>query len=395
MTRISLGGGLLAAGAALAYCGAAQAQETGGSSKRFTVAAHATAEYDSNLAGGDNQVAAIRNVTPEDVTYTAGVSAGFQLPSSRETFFINGSADFNRHQRNHNLDSQNLALAGGASAHAGPCVAGVVGSFSRAETAPVELLIAVTKNIAQNTTGTLSVTCTAGHFVTSVSATGAKTTNDAPGLIDTSQRSIAASAGYGTETLGALSVTTHYSESSFSQPPIPGQPSPSPPKQYGVGLSYARKIGLRLSGTAAVSFVQIDSAGQSSHGVDANVALAYRISQRTGLSLTYARGVAASQTIDAILQRTETLDLNGNYNLNRRISLHATIEGGRTNFEGGIPSPLLVRENRYLSETAGASLAIGRNIAVTLEAGHSSRTADLTQFNFSSNHVTLGISSTF
>jgi predicted porin len=392
MPRLAHSGVLLVLGGALAFAGTASAQ----SSKRFSGSVAETVNYSTNVAGGNDQLAAIRQVTPGDVIYSTLLTGAFNLPESRVAVFVNASAALNRHARNANLNGEDFAISSGVSGRAGPCSGTLAGSFSRAQTAPQDLLIAVTNNVSQSASGTASLSCVTGPIVESVSASVSKVLNDASGLIGTTQKSVSGSVGYGNANFGVLSLTTQYSESGYSQSPLPGLPAPSAPKQFGGGLSYSRKIGLRLAGSAAVSLVQVTGANQSSHGVDANVAMSYRLSQRSAISLAYSRGVQASQLINATLSRTENLSLSGSYALSQRLSVHGEVNESRSDQEGGIAlSPMQVRRNRSLSENIGASMTIGRKIAVSLEASHSDRAADVGLFNFSSNSVMLSISNSF
>jgi hypothetical protein len=396
MVKITDSVGFLAAGVALLYGGAAIAQTTGGSTKRLSGAVSATASYSSNVAGGGAEVAAVRGVTPGDVIYTGLVSGSFQLPAARETFFVNGSVGVHRHAQNSNLDGEDIDVSSGLSGRAGPCGVSVVGNFARAQTAPGDLLVAVTNNISETATANGALNCAAGPIVAGLTGSLSKVTNNSAGLVGTTSKSVGASLGYGNANFGVLSVTASYFESGFAQSPLPGQPAPSAPKQYGVGLSYGRKLGLRLNGSAAVSVVHVDSAGQISQGIDANVALSYRLSERASLNLGYSRGVEASQVVGATSAATQALNLSGTYSLSQRIGVHANVSGGTSKSEGGVAlRPLAIRENRNLSESVGISLKVGRSIAASLDATHSSRTADVNAFNFSSNGVSISISNTF
>jgi hypothetical protein len=402
MVKTSYAFGLAVAGLTMLWGGAASAQAAGASAKRFSGNVSATASYSSNVAGGGDQVAAARNVTPGDVIYSALMSGAFVLPSKQETLFANGSVSINRHAQNANLDGQNYAASIGASGRAGPCSISLVGSYSRAQTPPTELLVAVTQNISESETASGALSCAAGAIVGSLSGNLGKSSNNAPGLIGTTSESLGASLGYGNANFGILSVTGSVSTSGFAQSPLPGQPTPSAPKQYGAGLSYSRKLGQRLNGSASVSYNTVDSgAGRGGHGISSSVAFNYALNQRANVSVGYSRQIQASQVIGSVLSRTQSLSLNGGYTLSQRIGLHASVSGNTEDNEGGVATisplgfPAQVRQNRSLSEGVGASLRVGRNIAVSLNISHSTRTADVNQFNFTSNGVTLSISNSF
>ena len=399
--------------------------------QKLSFQARLDATYTSNLAGGNDQIAAIRQVTPGDVVYNALMSGSFQLARSRSEVFLNASASINRHAENQNLDGADYTVSSGLTDRVGPCAVVATGSYSRNQTAPADLLIAVTKNISQVESANGSLTCAAGPLVTGLTGSASKVTNSGAGLLGNGAQSVSGSIGYGGETLGIISLFGQYSQSTQSGRPQTGQRILSPPTQVGGGLSYQRTIGKRLVGSASVSYVHVRFSGLAQDGIDAslkmkyqlglrsnlsvnyshstqvasstqasqannlNANLSYRLSQRGTVSIGYRHATEASQLASALLERSDSVLLSGTYSLSSRLTMRGGITAERAHFDGGLPSALQVRQNRSVTENLGLDLTIGRNLALTMNANHSDRSADLQQFNFSSNSVSIGLSSTF
>ena len=393
-------------GAALVFCSAAEAQSAGGApagNDRFSLSARARASYDSNLSGGNQTIANLRQVSPKDVTYTLGTSAAFQLPSSRQTLFITGSADFDRHQKNTNLDADNYLVSAGASSQLGACSGSAVATYSHRQALIQDLTVAVTKNIADQESGTLSISCGRRGFVGGVNGGISKLMNNttSAAFVDSETKNIAGSFGYQNKQLGNLSVTALYSEVTYQNAPTTVVAAPTGFSQYGGGLNYSRKIGNRLNGSAGVNYTQLQSNGGSavlgsnSGSLGADVALNYRATPRLNLALAYSLGNQASGAVDATYVRQATFRLSGDYRLNTRVGLQASFAKARSDYRGGQPSLLQIRRSEDFTVSGGASVKIGRKVALTFDVSHSDRKADIAQFNYKSDRASVGITGTF
>jgi hypothetical protein len=410
MTRIYPYIGALAFGTALICSGEAAAQAmpgvpamAGGAADRFSATVRGQVIYASNVAGGDAAVAALRGVKPEDVTYDVGTTINLQLPSSRQTLFLSATADLQRHERNAVLNADNYSVAAGGAGHLGSCTGTAIASYSRNQTQVADLSIAVPKNTAEQETASASVSCSRGALFAGLQGGFTKLTNSAQsaGFIGSETGNGAASVGYRNNVLGTVALSAQYSKSNYTNDPalVLGQPDGF--EQYGVSLSYTRKIGLRLSGTASVSDQTLKApattvaSALSSNNLGADVALNYRVSSRLGLVLGYVLSNQASPTVNATYVRIENVHLAGTYAVNPRVSVRLAGSKSRTEYLGGRPIFLQIRNSDDREIDGGASMKIGRKVALTLDASHTDRKADLTQFNFSSNQVTLGITGTF
>lgn len=394
---------------ALACFGSANAQTTTSSmpglsgmptgTDRFTLDATAGVAYDSNISGGNASIANLRNLQPEDVTYSLGTSAAFQLPSSRQTLFISAAADFQRHQNNSILDADNYSVTAGIAERLGLCSATGVAGYSHRQSLIQDLAIAATKNTAIQETGSLEVTCGRRAIFVQASGNVTKVTNDAlqSGFIDSTTENASAGVGYRSDRLGNLSITGQYSNIDYPSGLVPGVATPSV-HQYGAGLNYSRKIGLRLSGTAGVSYNTIEGGitHTRSSGLNANVSLAYRLSSRTQFTLGYSLGNSASPLIDTSYVRSETIQVAADYSLTKRISFNASASRSRQDYRGVQQIVVLQLQQSTTDQFAGGvDVKIGRKASVGLTATHTDRVADLSQFNYSDDRVMVTLNSRF
>jgi hypothetical protein len=401
MTNVRRGVGGIACGAALACCGAAGAQVAGAptGTDRFSYDVHAHTIYESNVAGGNNTVAALRQLQPEDVTYNLGATAAFQLPSSRHTLFLTGAVDFDRHDKNKVLNSDNYEVSLGGSSELGPCLGTAVTSYTHRLALIQDLVVAATKNVVDQETVNLGVRCGRRSIFAGLDGGVSKVNNHGTGaaFIDSETRNVAASLGYQNKNLGNLAFNAQYSEVDYQNIPVTVPPSPTGFSQYGFGVNYSRKIGNRLSGNAGVNYTKLkaNESSVTSGAVGADVALHYRASPRLGLDLSYSLGNQASAIADAAFVRSEVFRFAGDYKLNSRIALQAAVAKSRSDYRGDQATFLQIRKSDDTTVSGGATVKIGRRISMTLDASHIDRKADLSEFNYKSNRVSLGIIGSF
>jgi hypothetical protein len=372
-----------------------------GGSDRFVLDARAHATYESNVAGGDDAVAALRQLKPADTTYTLGATAAFRLPSAKHTLFLTAAADFDRHQKNSILDADNYIVTLGGDALVGPCVASGSASYSHRLALIQDLTIPVAKNIVDQENANAGVTCGRRGIFAGLNGGYSKLTNDAntAAFINSTTRNVAASVGYQNRNLGSLSLVGTYSKIDYDDPPSGVPVVSNSVAQSGIGVTYARKIGNRLNGSAGVNYNWIDPDGltDSASAFGANVDLNYRASPRLNLSLDYTLSNNASTAADAAYVRTGAFRFAGDYRLNTRVTLNAAVAKTRNDYRGGQSLlPLLqIRKSDDWIISAGGSVKIGRKVSLTFDASHTDRKADLSQFNYKSDRVSVGITGTF
>jgi hypothetical protein len=393
--------GLLASVALLGICGDAKAQQTASSSGdplQFEVRGRAS--YETNVAGGDPLVQAIRQVQPEDTSFELQTVASYRRETSRQSFQLSAAATARRYVENKNLDGEDYSAAAVVARTFGACSTTIGLNYARRQAQAEDLTLPVTENIVNQSGANGAVACGRRALLVSVSAQYGRVENDASGsgFIDSESVSVTGGLGYSTGPFGNLFLTVQYSESIYDLPTTMPVLASDGFRQYGGGFSYSRELGQRLSGTVAAAYVKIQTDGLESidtDGVNATIDLAYRLSGRSRLAVNYGYNIQASKTINADFVRAHSLSLRGSYRVNSRVGLELSVTGAEENFEGGLPAPLQVRKNEHLTVGGSASWQIGRNILFSFEASHTERAADVSQFNFSSDRVSVGLAGTF
>ena len=376
---------------------------------RFLADARASVTYDSNVSGGNQAVANARQLRPEDLIYSVGASATFQLPSSRHTFFLTGAVDVQRYEHNTALDGENYLVAAGGSERIGICQTTATAAYSRRTSLVEDLVLPVVHNVTEQPSANISLACGRGAVFGAVSGTVSQLKNDATsaGYVDSVTENATAAVGYHNSVLGDVSLVGLYSLVNYDHPPTVTAPGilalPQPDvREWGVGLQFGRKLGLRLSGNALISWQHLEVEGNgaplnpiqvsnSSDSLAATASLAYRVSPKLGLTLAYSLGNQASPVVNAQYVRHEELHFDASYKLSQRMGLHASVGKSSDDYRGGIVSLLQIRQSNELDYGAGLSLNLGRKISLNLDASHRRRRADLPIFDFESDRVSLGL----
>ena len=405
----------LAIGAVLVFSGdaAAQAMPAGGAmpigspspvgGERFSGNLRGQAIYASNVSGGDATIANLRGVKPEDITYDLGATINLQLPAGRQRLFLSGTADLQRHERNSRLDADNFNITGGGTGRVGACVGAAIANYSRNDTQTQDLTIAVRKNTVTQDGANVSANCSRGHLFAGIQGNFTESTNSAKtsGFIDSQTDGAAAWVGYQSNAAGNIALGGQYTKAKYTDRLSLPLGAPNGFEQYGANLTYSRKLGLRLSGSASVSTQTLKTPSTilnpaaNYHSLGSDVDLAYKVSPRLNLSLGYSLSNQVSPTVNANFVRVETFRLAGTYSLNQRISVRLGGSKSNAEYRGGQPVFLQVRNSDDREVDGGASMKIGRKLSLTLDARRIDRKADLASFSYSSNQVTLGLTGAF
>jgi len=374
-------------------------------SDRFTAEAHARTTYDSNLAAGNTAVSSVRQIDPEDVTYTLGGSVILQLPSAKQTIFVRGGADILRHDKNDNLDSESLAAALGYLRRIGPCGLMAQATYDRRQALLQDLTVAVSKNTIEVQSATGGLTCGRRGINGGLQGNISQSRNTATGsgFVDSQTVGATLSVGYQNARLGNVGAFARYGEVTYERALVPTALQPNGFESYGAGFSYSRAIGQRINGAASIAYMIQKPQGtvltlgtlKTSKNISADVNMNYEASRRTRFSVAYSLSNQASSTVNADYVRSQLVRASVDYTLNPRITLRAGASASRDNYRGGLNLPLQIRKNEQVLVFGGGRLKIGRKIEMSLDVTHTDRNADVNQFDYNSNRVTLGVTSTF
>jgi hypothetical protein len=275
-----------------------------------------------------------------------------------------------------------------------------IASYSHRLALIQDITVPVAKNIVDEEIANASATCGRRGIFAGLNGGYSKLMNDAKTatFIDSSTRNVAASVGYQNKNLGSLSLVGTYSKISYDEPPSIRPVVSDGVVQSGLGVTYARKVGNRLNGSAGVNYTWLnpDGISASSSAFGALVDLNYRATPRLDLTLDYTLSNNASTAADATYVRTGAFRFSGDYRLNSRINLQAAVTKSRNDYRGGLAlSVLQIRKSDDWTISGGGSVKIGRKVSLTFDASHTDRKADLSQYNYRSDRVSVGITGSF
>lgn len=390
----SLGLVVVAAGCVFAPAAAAQG---------ITGAVTGRVSYSSNLSGGTDELAELKQVKQEDVLYSLGLMGAYRRSVSRSDYFANASVNLTRYATNTNLGSEDIQVGVGGSTRLGGCAINGTATYARNQSLPEELLVVVDRNINVSKTLGAQASCGFGQVVASVSGSFVRSDNSADevGFVGSETRAAQASVGYGNEALGTLSLAATYAESSYDTPdgPLaPGVPAfNSGFRTYGGGLTYGRRIGRRLTGNASLFYSIVDSpvAGGDSKALSGSAALSYTVTQRMTVNLNYVLANSASAVAGTNSVRNESVSLSTQYQLSSRLSASAGVTATRQRSDGVQSTLVQANESENFAVNGGLSYRVGRSISVTLNAAYSERSTSLALFDSNATRVSIAVSRPF
>jgi hypothetical protein len=173
-----------------------------------------------------------------------------------------------------------------------------------------------------------------------------------------------------------------------------------------VGVQLTRPIGARLSGSAAVFYshssrdssseVQLDDDGSFS-GVTAAAGLNYIVGPRLKLAANVSRDVSGSSRQDASYAVSTQADLTADYTVSSRISASLGGSWSRDSYRGRdlLLSQTAPSRLKVAAVFGSVSMQLGRRSAISADVRHEEGRADLDLFDYTSNRVSLTISTAF
>ena len=217
-------------------------------------------------------------------------------------------------------------------------------------------------------------------------------------MVDSTQTGVNGSLSYGSKLVGSLSLFANVTKVDYQSPDTL---IPAPPgfRSYDLGVSLSRAVGQRLSGTAELSYSEVHSEvpGVSDYSTWAGYGtLTYKVNPRLQATLTYDRSAVPSLQQGFGYSILQSFQLNGSYQLTRKLS--ATLGVGRfdQNFRGAtIVLPTQITEDERNQIFGSLSLSLPRNISLSLNASYSVRNTNLTIFEYKDTHVGLVASKSF
>lgn len=369
----------------------ALAQET--RSVKFGV--QASVLHDSNVSRSDAATAALRGIVREDTLFSPAVTADVLLPVSRQSIFLRGSAGYDFHDKNTQLDSENLDLQGGMNLRFGPCEGQVSGQVHHGQANLQTVTLVDSENAIQSKSIGGAVACSrpTGLGVTaSANKTWSDNSNATVFQNDSEVWDATVGVTYARPALGTLTVYTSYSDTKYPNRILPTQASGY--ESTTVGLSFERRISTRLQGIMNYGYttVKTDSFVSNSdfEGSTYSVDLIYRPTTRLRTELSVGRQVMPASSLGGLYSIATTYRLTGAYDLGSRIAISAGTEFADTETDGvfAIAAPVLTDSESY-AVFGAITFTQSERIKWTLNARYEDRDANVPQYTYSRTVVAL------
>jgi Putative beta-barrel porin 2 len=262
--------GAVAAMALSALASGARAQQapqaTTPTQRETEIMAGFTANYDSNVAGSDREIAAARGIKSlDDELFLPNASFVIARNVGAQLVFLQGNAGYVFHRVNTILNRQNVDVQLGANAHYLHCQEVPTAEFASFQTDLAEEALAapVVKN-TQNI-GTFGGTLSCGRQIglaPSVSLTETLRSNSAEieKTLNSNSFSVAPALAYQQPALGALAIFGSYTDANFPNELFlspHGLESGGGYDYYAGGVRLTHNVGVRLALIASLSYTDL------------------------------------------------------------------------------------------------------------------------------------------
>ena len=390
-----------------ASAGAQQAPDVVPGQKVRTLSLIAGLGYDDNVARSSAAVAAARGIKPSDEIFRPSVRLALAQPFGRQSLFLNATTGYDFYRVNPVLNRERLSFDGGAATNFGPCSQTFSGSYSRSQS---DLALLALNNVVTSvrnltTSKSVGVNGSCGRSIGFAETFGVSEDweSNSSNALSPGSKTFTLSGGlaYRRPSFGSLSTFGSYSRTLFDKPSFlpPNFPFSNGFKLYAGGVTYARRVGARLSGSASVSYSQLspDAVGSIGfRGLTYSFTGNYAVSQRLQGMVKFSRHASPSTRIGGTFSIDQTLLGEIDYALGRRWNLKLGASRIDNDYRGNAISPGTDLTKQTLDTIFGsASYRLLRHVTVSLNVSHDQRDANLSGFTYASNKVGLTASTSF
>jgi len=372
---------------------------TVGAARQLHGSASLQAIYDSNFARSSKAAAAIRGIEPEEVTLRPQVNLNVVQPFGRQVVFLQGSAGYDFHRNNEDLDRGRADVQGGYLASLGLCQVGLTSTYRAAQSDLATIDTERTKNLAQavGTGATASCGRATGFAGTvSVQRVDAKNSADLQKTADSTHETLQTTLIYGHPTLGKFGLVYAYSSSEFPNRIIPGRPIGDGFWTQTYGLSAERSIGSRLKVNGQVGQTKVkrefapvgtpQKFTSTSYAANAS----YRFGDRLLLQLQGARAVRPTGRAGKLYDIDTNGQITGRYSFGTRYvaSLGYGISDVESN-DDTLGARPVVTDSRTHTVFGSIRYRQSTYASLLLDVRYDDRDTNLPDFNYSSTRVGL------
>jgi len=366
--------------------------------------------YDSNELRSSRS-AANSNRPRDDFRYSPALNVAYSRNVGRLTTTLDGVVGRDFFQNNRQL-SRNRYIGSGTATYATGtgCRAVIAGSYSSRQSGirgldtlrpvadpivPPDDVGVVIDNVQTSTSAGINAGCgsLSGRLSFGGGYTHGALSNDAPtrrfgnSVSDT----FSANVGIGVLRPGQLGLNSSYTIVRYPARQslaalVPSSLLGAGLRTFRVGVTFARPIGTRLSGTAGASFLHTDAGSSSYNSPAYNLGLSYTASPRLSFNLAGSRDVLASTAAGALYRVVDQITASANYALGQSITVDANVGFSKNDYRVpfSIPGEIARRQDTSKIAGIGVSYAPRPLYDVSLFVGQTFRTSNPNLFNYDS-----------
>jgi putative beta-barrel porin BBP2 len=411
MNNARLALGLLfatAGGATAAHAQVTADTMVGGSVEReVDIRARAAVLYDSNITHQSDLGATLQGIHASDTVFTPSLVGRVILPVGRQAVYLSGSASYNFHDKNPQLDHSQWNVNAGGGGRFGPCGAGLGGSFTQGRSELDDYtLVARAQNVATTERVNVSLTCVRppgiGVFVTAEQAWGQNSLDQLQGN-EYESTNVSGGVVYGTPTRLSVSLIGSYSTTDYPHRTDILQSDGY--ESWSAGVRLERQLGARIQGALTVSYTSAESKGgpvlpilasTKFEGTTYAGSLSYRASSRLTFLGDFDRSVNPTLIQGGSYQLQTNYSLRADYRLGSRVLVGVGALQKESDAKGtSILVPNQLTESRTRIALATLRYRQSPRLSFTLNGQYEKREADNAQFNYSGERVGLAADLSF
>ena len=344
--------------------------------------------YDNNIARTDAATALVRGLVREDYVTTPHVVIDVASNLAGINVFALGTAGYDYHANNKQLNRQNTDLKGGADVRFGRCSAALIGDYAAHQTDQRDLYSGVQRSQGTLKSVEVDVGCARPSGLSpKISVSQSWTTNSAAlqSIADTNVTSVTPTLSYARPALGVVSLFGRYDDIVYpNRVDLNGKTAGFDGLAGGVDL--AKQVTPKLSANVNVSYVQLtprQTAQTRFSGVNYDASFAYTPTSRTSLNLEIGRSVKPSVRIDSNFTVADFMSLSGKLKLGYRTTVELGVDQRRESFATNNLAVFTTLSSDTLSEVyAAVNFRVNRRVLLTLDAREQKRDANPSTFAY-------------
>ncbi len=360
------------------------------------------ARYDSNVARSNEALAALRGLERSDVVFTPSVSVDIARPFGTNWFTVSGTAGYNVHVHNSQLDRERLQLDTALNVGVGPCRVAPHAYIRRAQSDLADYVVTAdptlsVRNIETAFGAGADLTCGREEGLQPIAGFNYRRgTNSNPLRSRSEYEEWSYNGGiqYSSRAIGTISAFISQRDIDLiGQPLLIGGYNGYRITEYGV--RYRRDLGTRLKFAGSLGRSEltgrIPGLGKSS-SVTWDAQVTALVSERLQLTGSMGRSISNSLASDSAYVVSRPYVLRLNYAASDRLRFDAGISVIERDYHyATIPLVTYIDHETRTIADAGVTLRSGQRLHMRLGGGYERRDANGSLFDYSSTFVTASV----